>query len=681
MNPEKAIYDRYPGFKTAICIWLKSPVIGNGLGSFYSLSFQYFPGDFKIFTDTLSYLHVHNEFLELLADGGILCLSAFLFLLVIAAKNVVMVINNSNYNKHIRYISCGIFSITVSLMLSNLFTLDLRYITIVYLFYVVLAMGYILPFIASSHDELNCSLHGKIRKWNSIGLISNQKSIFISIILLIISVYCWHGLKPYFMSDKGMNDAVSIETEFMEIFEGTHYSQFEQIAKEKIPMYIKIKNNPDFIKKIRDEKLIQVAGEKLVKSNKNGAGYQDAMKNYLNCLHLFEGLHMVEYSIDKFCLSWQRDYIYALYKLAGDYANLAGTYKDSLDIWPDKRYELLKGLYQIYDTSYKYYDKIHQIIPKFRNITQWRAQSYFYEGIINHEINTPESAKDKLELSLKYFKEYEEQDCYDIETRTSILFLCAVKNDYNAFLNEFKELIKQDIYRKFYFKPGSFDIEFPGKSNDVTLSTSKQKYHYAFGEKYIKKIFNEIDKQGTGINKVDEQLVKIAGSIGNMYKSIPDSGTKWASNFDILWSSYIDFVYMYSHSSELKKAAGEALIDLIRPEFINAYKNKEWNMVYIFYNQLKKYKWDGNIYLTNYDSPGNRKEFLIQWDLKKDEDFELKEWDKAVANSEFKMMYNKYLDNIFYYDLLKKNHCYKELTAYENVLKSNGIDVDQYFLQ
>ena len=49
-----------------------APLIGHGLGSSYDLFFKFLPHDARLFTDKISYKHVHNEHLEIIQDGGIL---------------------------------------------------------------------------------------------------------------------------------------------------------------------------------------------------------------------------------------------------------------------------------------------------------------------------------------------------------------------------------------------------------------------------------------------------------------------------------------------------------------------------------------------------------------------------------------------------------------------------------
>ena len=81
-EPLSLIHNRIPAFIASVQMWQKSPVIGNGLGSFYNLIFQFCPSDYEIVSRRRAYKHAHNEYLEMLAEGGILSLLTFILIIV-----------------------------------------------------------------------------------------------------------------------------------------------------------------------------------------------------------------------------------------------------------------------------------------------------------------------------------------------------------------------------------------------------------------------------------------------------------------------------------------------------------------------------------------------------------------------------------------------------------------------
>ncbi len=74
---------RLLAWRTALRIWFRSPLtllFGNGIGSFNPLFFTFKPAGYRLGPHMSSWDAAHNEYLELLVDGGILSLAAFLVL-------------------------------------------------------------------------------------------------------------------------------------------------------------------------------------------------------------------------------------------------------------------------------------------------------------------------------------------------------------------------------------------------------------------------------------------------------------------------------------------------------------------------------------------------------------------------------------------------------------------------
>ena len=82
---QRAFAYRFVAYRIATKLWLLSPVtalFGNGLGSFKPLFFTHKPPDYRLLARPLGWDAVHNEYLELFVDGGILSFLVFMALIV-----------------------------------------------------------------------------------------------------------------------------------------------------------------------------------------------------------------------------------------------------------------------------------------------------------------------------------------------------------------------------------------------------------------------------------------------------------------------------------------------------------------------------------------------------------------------------------------------------------------------
>jgi len=87
--------------------FLAAPWFGWGVGSSYALFFKFLPADFGLYTSIRNYDHVHNEWLELLQEGGVLGLSVYLLVIIVISIVVVKVLRDPRQILHYKLIVLG----------------------------------------------------------------------------------------------------------------------------------------------------------------------------------------------------------------------------------------------------------------------------------------------------------------------------------------------------------------------------------------------------------------------------------------------------------------------------------------------------------------------------------------------------------------------------------------------
>ena len=142
--------NRLNAWRAGISIWNSSgPSIlaGNGLGSYYSLFFSYYPTDFRLITTESSFRHPHNEYVELLAEGGILSLALFLlflsFIFFILVKSMKVKKESS-----LKYISAGLTGAAAAYSFHIFFSISSRVIT------TMLTIIFVYAFSCSIYEQL-----------------------------------------------------------------------------------------------------------------------------------------------------------------------------------------------------------------------------------------------------------------------------------------------------------------------------------------------------------------------------------------------------------------------------------------------------------------------------------------------------------------------------------------------
>ena len=112
--------------------FIASPWIGWGLGSSYNLNFLFMPHDTELYLGNRSYNHVHNEFLEMSEEGGVLILLVWLILMLFIFWKLFSIAKNraNQTNNRLIAIGCiagimafyghGVFSVAQRMIVANL---------------------------------------------------------------------------------------------------------------------------------------------------------------------------------------------------------------------------------------------------------------------------------------------------------------------------------------------------------------------------------------------------------------------------------------------------------------------------------------------------------------------------------------------------------------------------------
>lgn len=142
--PEFAIRDRLNGWTPALQLFVRHPITGAGLGTIYPASFKYMSKYFYIYSDSNSFKHAHNEFIELLGEGGVIALLLFLFLCLFIIVNMIRIYFRKDLSKVIRYSALGIAAGICSILGQQCFDLSLRMSVTMAAFFWLIGAGFFL---------------------------------------------------------------------------------------------------------------------------------------------------------------------------------------------------------------------------------------------------------------------------------------------------------------------------------------------------------------------------------------------------------------------------------------------------------------------------------------------------------------------------------------------------------
>ncbi len=114
-NLEYEAVTRVTPWIAAVGMWEERPIFGHGLGCFYRNVFR-FVTDISGYSHTLSFRHTHNEYLELLADGGIVGFVWWMGVIVYVLWKLWGIVRDHNRDYTYRLMACGVLCGFVGIM-------------------------------------------------------------------------------------------------------------------------------------------------------------------------------------------------------------------------------------------------------------------------------------------------------------------------------------------------------------------------------------------------------------------------------------------------------------------------------------------------------------------------------------------------------------------------------------
>lgn len=211
--PEFAIRDRLNGWTPALQLFVRHPITGAGLGTIYPASFKYMSKYFYIYSDSNSFKHAHNEFIELLGEGGIIALLLFLFLCLFIIVNMIRIYFRKDLSKVIRYSALGIAAGICSILGQQCFDLSLRMsVTMAAFFWLIGAGFFLMQKCPASNGKLLFLWQKKIAVPNFI----------IAAAALILFLIGWRLAAPLFSAEYNLIKALHSKNQREILLEKAH---------------------------------------------------------------------------------------------------------------------------------------------------------------------------------------------------------------------------------------------------------------------------------------------------------------------------------------------------------------------------------------------------------------------------------------------------------------------------
>ncbi len=299
--PKFAVNDRLNGWAGGLGLFKKHPIFGAGMGTIYPASFQYIDKYFHIYSPSNSFKHSHNEFVEILGEGGLVGLLLFISLVGYILFSLYMKFLSVKYLFSYRLVSLGVCSGLVAMLVHQIFSLSLRMSVTQSAFFALLGIGVVMLSISDNSlfvkkdtnddgkstaivDKTTTSI-GNIKNYlNKINRPINEKGllVLISIIFLFI-ILSFFLFLPLFLSESSLRVAVSGRVKSLNEL---NYFIDRAISKKKDNPYawsqkflVDLKYNLYKNNKI-DENYIPVIINTLDTLNKLIPDYQDVWSKY-----------------------------------------------------------------------------------------------------------------------------------------------------------------------------------------------------------------------------------------------------------------------------------------------------------------------------------------------------------------------------------------------------------------
>jgi O-antigen ligase len=180
-------------FPASLWLFKQSPVFGTGLWSYRNLVYEAQaeiqkrnPGFFKNYPEPKP-RRVHNEYLEVLNDGGLIAGAVLLLFFITVMRHGWAVIAEEGLDSAVRTVAATAFSAVVAVMVTALFFFPFRINTT--LFMTALMMGVLEALYLRSYDRLKNTSHG----------IESRGLLWVPALLavILIGLVWFAGVRPF----------------------------------------------------------------------------------------------------------------------------------------------------------------------------------------------------------------------------------------------------------------------------------------------------------------------------------------------------------------------------------------------------------------------------------------------------------------------------------------------------
>ena len=159
--------DRFNAWSCGLSLFKDHPVLGSGLGTVYAASFKYMNKYFYIYSDSNSFKHSHNEFIEVLGEGGIFGLIFFIALFGFVIVMLLMRAYSRRYEFNYRLICLGNAIGIICMLIHQVFSLSLRMSVTMTMYFFLLGLAIFLisyskKALIEIHDDVDEQEKGNI---------------------------------------------------------------------------------------------------------------------------------------------------------------------------------------------------------------------------------------------------------------------------------------------------------------------------------------------------------------------------------------------------------------------------------------------------------------------------------------------------------------------------------------
>ena len=160
---------RLPAWQAAVGLWLSDPprtiLVGAGPGSYYAQVFALFPADHRLRHDNRSFKHAHSEYLQVLAESGLIGLVLWSLYFSIGVYGAIVIARDDRLQLQVRAAGAALAAALVAALVQAIFSLAYRRPGILQLFYLLPLLVSILRSRLDSHSVKRERLSQHASNW------------------------------------------------------------------------------------------------------------------------------------------------------------------------------------------------------------------------------------------------------------------------------------------------------------------------------------------------------------------------------------------------------------------------------------------------------------------------------------------------------------------------------------